>query len=65
MYISVSGVTLLFEHLPSRVSEKEHFEIFSGPQENQLTRLFFLKFNLLLSFSFPNARSVLCIYGGM
>ena len=31
-----SGATLLFEHLPSRASDIEHFEIFSHPQENQL-----------------------------
>ena len=30
-----SSVTLLFEHLPSRASEKENFEIFSRPRENQ------------------------------
>ena len=45
-----SGVTLLFEHSPSWVSEIEHFEIFSCPQENQLARQFFVKFNLLLLF---------------
>ena len=28
------GVTLLFEHLPSRAREIEYFEIFSRPQEN-------------------------------
>ena len=33
-----SGVTLLFEHSPSRASEIEHSEIFSRPQENQLTQ---------------------------
>ena len=37
-----SGVTLLFEHSPSRVSEIEHFEIFSRPRENQLARRFFV-----------------------
>ena len=39
-----------FEHLPSLVSEIDHFEIFSRPRENQLTQQFFLKFNLLLFF---------------
>ena len=29
-----SSVTLLFEHLPSRVSETEHSEIFSRVREN-------------------------------
>ena len=33
-----SGVTLIFEHSPSQMSEIEHFEIFSNPQENQLTQ---------------------------
>ena len=45
-----SGVTLLFVHLPSRVSEIDHFEIFSCLQENQLAQWFFVKFNLLLLF---------------
>ena len=40
-----SGVTLLFEHSPSWVSEIEYFEIFSCPQENKLAQLFFVKFN--------------------
>ena len=31
-----SGVTLLFEHSPSQVSEIDYFEIFSRPLENQL-----------------------------
>ena len=44
-----SGVTLLFEHSPIWASEIER-EIFSHLQENQLTRQFFLKFNLLLFF---------------
>ena len=35
MYTYTSGVTYLFEHSPSQVSEIEHFEIFSRPQENQ------------------------------
>ena len=30
-----SGVTLLFEHSPSRTSEIEHFDIFSHLQENK------------------------------
>ena len=34
---SSSGVTLLFEHSPSRGSEIEHFEMFSHLRENQLT----------------------------
>ena len=38
MYIYTSGATYLFEHLPSRTSEIEHFEIFSRLQENQLAR---------------------------
>ena len=33
-----SGVTLLFEHSPSRASEIDYFEIFSRPLENQLAR---------------------------
>ena len=32
--IDDSGVTLLFEHSPSRAGEIEHSEIFSRPQEN-------------------------------
>ena len=43
----IRGVTLLFEHSPSRSSEIEHFEILSRPRENQLARHFFVKFNLL------------------
>ena len=35
-----SGVTLLFERSPSRVSERYYFEICSCPRENQLTRRF-------------------------
>ena len=31
-----SGLTLLFEHSPSRASEIDFFDIFSRPQENQL-----------------------------
>ena len=45
-----SGVTLLFEHSPSRPSKIEHSEIFCRPRENQLARRFFVKFNLLLFF---------------
>ena len=48
--ISISGLTLLFEHSPSWASEIEHFEIFSRPQEIKLTQGFFIKFNLLLFF---------------
>ena len=48
--ILVSGVTLLFGHLPSRASEIEHFKIFSLLQENQFARRFLVKFNLLLLF---------------
>ena len=33
-----SDVTLLFELLPKRASEIEHFKIFSQPQENQLAQ---------------------------
>ena len=33
-----SGVTVLFEHLPSRASEIDYFEIFSRLLENQLAR---------------------------
>ena len=50
MHQLVSGITLLFEHLPSQASKIENFEIFSCPQENQLVRWFFVKFNLLLFF---------------
>ena len=59
-----SGLTLLFEHLPSRVSEMEHFEIFSRLQESQLARQFE---NLICYFFvlFPNIVSVLCIYRGI
>ena len=64
-FAAPSGVSLLFEHSPSRTSEIEHFEIFSRPRENQLTRQFFIKFNSLLSFSFPNALSALRICGGI
>ena len=39
-----------FEHSPSLASEIEHFEIFSHPQESQLTQRFFVKFNLSLFF---------------
>ena len=35
-----SDVTLLFELLPKRASEIEHFKIFSQPQENQLAQWF-------------------------
>ena len=45
-----SGVTLLFEHLPSGASEIEHFKVFSCRRENQLARRFFVRFNLLLFF---------------
>ena len=45
-----SDVTLLFEHLPSRASEIEHFEIFSHLQENKLAQQFFVKSDLLLFF---------------
>ena len=39
MYLYIdSGVTLLFEHSPSRMSEIEHIEIFSCPGENQFTQ---------------------------
>ena len=31
---NTSGLTLIFEHLPSRLSEISHFEIFSHQQEN-------------------------------
>ena len=31
---NTSGLTLIFEHLPSRLSEIDHFEIFSHQQEN-------------------------------
>ena len=43
-----SGVTLLFEQLPSWASKKK--KIFSCPQENQLAQRFFVKFNLLYFF---------------
>ena len=36
-----SGVTLLFEHSPSRASETseiDYFEIFGRPRENQVAR---------------------------
>ena len=36
--LRISDVTLLFEHSPSRVSEIEHFEIFSCLRENQFAR---------------------------
>ena len=45
--VPLSDLMLLFEHFPSWASEIEHFEIFSHPQENQLTQGFFVKFNLL------------------
>ena len=37
-FMICSGVTLRFEHSPSRASEIEHLEIFSCPQENQLAQ---------------------------
>ena len=40
-------------HSSSRVSEIEHSEIFSHPQENQLTLWFFVKFNFILFFLIP------------
>ena len=46
----ISGVTLLSEHSPSQASEIDYIEIFSRPQENELARQFFVKFNFLLSF---------------
>ena len=45
-----SGVTLIFDHLPSRASEIEHSAIFSRSRENKLAQRFFVKFNLLLFF---------------
>ena len=45
-----TDVTFIFEHFPSRTSKIGHFKIFSHPRENQLTRRFFVKFNLLLFF---------------
>ena len=45
-----SGVILLFEYSTSWASEVDHFGIFSCPQENQVTRQFYLKFNFLLFF---------------
>ena len=50
IYTTISGATLLFEHLPIWASEIEHFEIFSCPWEKQIARPFFIKFNLLLLF---------------
>ena len=48
---------LMFEqdqvHSSSRVSEIEHPEIFSRPQENQLTLRLFVKFNFILFFLIP------------
>ena len=41
-----TAVTLLFEHLPSRGSEIQYFEIFSHLWENQLAQLFFAKISL-------------------
>ena len=38
IYPEDSGVTLLFEHPPSRASEINCFETFSHSQENQLAR---------------------------
>ena len=52
-----SGVILLFEHSPSRSSEIDYFEILSHQQENQFAWQFFVKFNLLLFFPFPNVLS--------
>ena len=49
-YIPSSDVTLLFEHLPSRASEIERFQIFSCLRENKLAQRFSVKFNLLLFF---------------
>ena len=46
----ISGLILLFEHLPCWVSEIEHFEIFSLPQENKITQRFFIKFYWLSHF---------------
>ena len=46
----LSGVTLLFEHSPSRGSEIDCFEIFIRSRQNQLARRFFVKFNLPLFF---------------
>ena len=43
-------VTWFFEHSPTRMSEIEHFEIFSRPQENQLAWQFLGKSNLRLFF---------------
>ena len=44
IHLLSSGVTLLFEPLPSRTSEIEHFEIFRRPRENKLARRFLAKF---------------------
>ena len=46
---NISCVTLLFHHSPG-MSEIQHFEIFSHPQENQPVWQFFVKFDLLLLF---------------
>ena len=60
-----TSVTLHFEHSPTRASERDYFEIFGGPRENQLARGFFVRFGFCCSFSFPNVGSVLCIYEGI
>ena len=49
--MTFSGVTLGFEHSPSRASEIEYFEIFSRPRENQLAPRFFVKFNFAIVLS--------------
>ena len=54
-----------FTNTPSPASEMEHFEIFSCLKDNQLAWQFFVKFNFLCSFSFPDVASVSCIYGGI
>ena len=47
-----------YEHLPSRASEIEHFEMFSHLQENQVAGWFFVNLICYCSFSIPNVLSV-------
>ena len=60
-----SDVTLLFQHSPSRASEKEHFEILFVREKINTLDDFSCNLICYRSFSFHNVGSALCIYIGM
>ena len=57
------GVTILFEHSPSQVSEIDYFEIFRSHEKINLPNVFSKNVIYYCSFSFLNVGSVLCICG--